>query len=363
MYGQLVRAPEQLRKAATPYVSVRVTDMQSVDIDAIRFDFDLTLAVVLMHPHGTIYHRYGSRPADGPTAWSSVDGLCTLLKESIPEHAAHVAARVKHGVDTLPKWTPAIDRPALQHFLGDRQRPNCIHCHTIHESQQRYARAQGSWRKEDRWLYPEPARIGLQMQAKDQSLIATVQEGSSAAEAGLRAGDRILGMGRQPRVLTIADMMWALHGLKSGPTMLATTYQRSGETRDTELKLRANWKVVDAEQYAWRPYKWGLSPAPGFGGPALDSGAKRSLGLDTDSFAFRVQYMVTWGPDAHRGRAVAKAGLRKGDVVISFAGKSDFASIDHFHAWVRLGHDAGELVEIEIHRDGHRQTLRYKLPK
>ena len=122
-------------------------------------------------------------------------------------------------------------------------------------------------------------------------------------------------------------------------------------------------KRTSAREYAWRPFKWGLSPAPGFGGPALGTGAKKRLGIDPDAHAFTVQYLVTWGPKAHRGRAAAKAGLRKNDIVVAFDGKDDFESGEHWHAWVRLNKQPGDEVEIELLRKGKRMTLRYRLPE
>lgn len=72
---------------------------------------------------------------------------------------------------------------------------------------------------------------------------------------------------------------------------------------------------------------------------------------------------MTWGEHAHRGRAAAKAGIREGDVILAFAGKSDFASVDHFHAWVPLTHRAGEVVAIEVLRTGERLTFELALPR
>ena len=51
--------------------------MSDVDLNAIQFDFGLTLAVLLMHHDGTVYHRYGGRPADDPLVWSSMSSRNT----------------------------------------------------------------------------------------------------------------------------------------------------------------------------------------------------------------------------------------------------------------------------------------------
>ena len=53
----------------------------------------------------------------------------------------------------------------------------------------------------------------------------------------------------------------------------------------------------------------------------------------------------------------------QGDVVVSFAGKSDFRSVPHFHAWVSLTRTAGEDTEFVVMRGKERLELRYLLPE
>ena len=86
------------------------------------------------------------------------------------------------------------------------------------------------------------------------------------------------------------------------------------------------------------------------------------LSIDAATFAFRVDYLVDWGEHAHRGRTARAAGLQKNDVVVAFAGKSDFLSMDHFHAWVALTCNAGADTEIVVLRGKKRRVLRYALP-
>ena len=188
-------------------------------------------------------------------------------------------------------------------------------------------------------------------------------DGSPAAHAGLTPGDRLRRVGEQARVLTLADLQWALHRASPDGTTIPVTFVRDGATRSTEVELEAGWKRGSVAEYAWRPYKWALSPAPGFGGDLLTPDERKTLGLDEDAFGLRVTYIVNWGEKAHRGRAVQAAGLRNGDVVLAFAGRTDFPSVAWFHAWVRLTRTAGDEVEIEILRDGKRRTLRYRLPR
>jgi serine protease Do len=361
----LVRAPQELVDATAPYVCVRVTDMSDVDIAAIRFDFDLTMAVVLMHADGTIYHRYGSRPARDALAWMSIPSLVRLLHDTLDDHADHERAaheRAEHehaGAPPAREPLRARELPMLQKRRAAGQKIECVHCHTVNDAEHEQALDQRRWRDDDKWVFPDPARIGLELDAGRQSLVRAVAADSAAARAGLRAGDRLVRLGAQERVRTVADVAWALHVAPPGDAALPVAFVRDGAETAATLTLPAGWKQCSPEDYAWRPYKWNLSPAAGFGGPALTPAEKAALGIAADRFAFRVTYIADWGERAQRGVAAAKAGVRKGDVVTAFAGKDDFASVEHFHAWIALTRHAGEEVEVKLLRD--RQPITAKL--
>lgn len=339
---------------------VRVTDMSQVDVRAIRFDFDLTFAAVLMHADGTIYHRYGGRGPDDPNTYLSMDSLVRLLRDSLADHAAYERAP---SPPTVEPPLPAIELPVLQQKLRAGQRIECVHCHTVNDAEHRDAVLAGRFVPEQRWLFPDPARIGVALDPEHQAIVGSVVAGSPAAGAGLAAGDELLSLGEQARVRTFSDVQWALHRTPFAARELAVRWRRGEREHAATLALPADWKVCAPEEYAWRPYKWNLSPSAGFGGPALDAAARAALGIADGTFAFRVQYVVDWGENAHRGRAAKAAGLQKGDVVVSFAGRHDFASVEHFHAWVALTRTAGEPAEIVVLRDGERRVLRYELPR
>lgn len=354
------RGSDELTAAAAPYVCVRVTDMSQVDVRAIRFDFDLTFAALLMHADGTVYHRYGGRGPDDPNTYLSMDSLVRLLRDTLQDHAAY--ERAPSPPPAAPPL-PAIELPVLQQKRSQGQRIECVHCHTVNDAEHKDAVLGGRWLPEQRWVFPDPAQIGVTLDSERQSVVADVAVDSPAAKAGLAAGDELLSLGEQRRVRTFSDVQWALHRAPFAAGGLAVRFSRGDAEHEATLALPADWKVCAPEHYAWRPYKWNLSPSAGFGGPALDAAARRALAIPEGTFAFRVQYLVDWGENAHRGRAAKAAGLQKGDVVVSFAGKRDFVSVEHFHAWVALTRTAGEPTEIVVLRDGERYVLHYDLPR
>ena len=57
------------------------------------------------------------------------------------------------------------------------------------------------------------------------------------------------------------------------------------------------------------------------------------------------------GPNAYTGKNAARAGLRKGDIVVSVAKKRDFKSVSDFHAWFRLTQKPGTKIQVQARRN------------
>ncbi|MCA8947885.1 MAG: PDZ domain-containing protein [Planctomycetes bacterium] len=356
------RDDPELAAAAADYVCVKVTDMRDVDVQNLRFDFDLTFAVLLMHSDGTVYHRYGSRGPDSADGYLSMTSLARLLRDTLPEHERYAA-----NPAPPPAAPPrrAIEMPFLQRRLAAGQQIDCVHCHTVNTAQHDELERGGSFDPEAIWVYPDPERAGFTLDPERQRLVRAVRDDSPAAAAGLRIGDELVVLADVP-VRTLADVQWALHGLPSAATKVAVRFRRgNGEDaeRATELSLPAGWKHCSPADYAWRSYKWNLSPAPGFGGPLLSTGEKEKLGLPADRFALKVQYLVEWGEQAHRGRAAKAAGLRRGDIVVGYGDRDDFGSFPELFAWTALTRTPGQRTDIVVLRQGKRVTLEFELPR
>jgi len=328
--------------------------MRDVDLNRFPFDFDLTFSVLVMAPDGTVHHRFGGRDHEDPTRWVAMKPLIRVLERGLEAHESY---RQTPPAAPPPRRTIA-DYSAYATFKQGKG-SECIHCHQIGEMEVRSAQAAGGFDKGSVWRYPSPEKTGLVMDPEAQDKVTEVRAGSAAARAGLAAGDRILRLG-QTAIASVSDMQAALHAAPSGETRLPLRFARDGATRSTTLSLEAGWKVGDSLSFSWRPLKWPMAPAPGFGGADLGTEQKRRLGLDPDGYAFKIDYLVTWGPRAHLGRNAAKAGLRKDDVVFAINGKSDFRHQDHFHAWFRLQLRAGQHVEVRYLRGGKRRVARFK---
>lgn len=354
------RASADLITAAAPYVAVRITDLRDIDIANHRFDFDLTFAALLMHSDGTVYHRYGGREEGDAERYLSLSTLTQLLRDTMDEHRAY-----DRDPDPPKRAEPlrAIDLPVLRQKVAAGQRIDCVHCHTVHDAEARDAMLRQTWRREDAYVYPGPARIGIDLDPESQSTVIAVQPGSAADRAGIEPGDTLQALGVQRSVRTFADVQWALHQAPFAANELSVRYRRADTIHDATLLLANGWKRAPAAEYAWRPLKWNLSPAPGFGGTTLSAAQRRDADLGDLPFAMRVTYFIDWGEQTARGAAARASGLRKGDLVVGFAGKNDFESFDHLHAFCALTLTAGDETEIEVWRDGKATTLRYPVPQ
>ena len=329
---------------------MRVTDLRGLDLERWRFDWDLTFAALVAHPDGTILHRYGGRDVRGAERWLSTASYERFLEAGLASYALHE-----------PTERAAIEPLALEDVpvYAARDKGDCIHCHMAFPSLREQAREEERWSAEDLWVYPPPARVGLDLDGDDQQRVTSVTPDSPAAKAGLSPGDRITRAGAA-RIATASDLMHALH--EAPPEGGALPLVLADGTTKT-LDLDPGWKRATPRAFAWRPSKWELLPAPGFGGPQLNAKELRAAGLPPDTFAFRVQYLVTWGRNSRLGRAAARQGLRNGQVVLGTSLERDFDSVDHFHAWWRLTLEPGEELYVVLWEKGAERALKWVVEK
>jgi len=332
------------------YVCVRVRNMKGVDVHTYDFDFDLTFAALLMHADGTIHRTYAGRDHSGSESHLSAASLQRALEDTRADHAAYVkdprppTPRAPQRVDRMP-WMKA--RP---------KQPECYHCHNVNDARHGARRDAGTFRRTDAWLWPDPIQVGLSLERDAQERVTKVATGSAAARAGLAPGDLLVSLAGR-RVRTFGDVQRVLDDADAQATEVPVTWTRAGKPMAATLQLAAAWKTPTPLVFAWRPSKWQMKPQPGFGGRPLDAQQKQALGIDPATFAFRIGYLVTWGENAATGRNARKAGLRKGDVILSLAGKNDFRSMDHYHAWFRFTRKPGSRVPVVRLRDGKRTTV------
>ena len=182
-----------MRQVYAQFVCVRVTDMRGVDLSRYVFDFDLTFAALTMHADGTIYHRYGSRDYRSADVWQSLPSLQFMLQESLRAHGNREASKKAEASGASFGWVKAKEgRAVVMEKIPSYQKRDqgkCIHCHSVHPAFYEEAVAARKWKPEQKWVYPDPERIGIDLDRDQQRLITRVQKESIADQAGIKRGD------------------------------------------------------------------------------------------------------------------------------------------------------------------------------
>lgn len=336
---------------------LRVTDMRGIDLDRFSFDFDLTFAALVVQPGGPVLHRYGGRDHHSADARLSMTSLVSFMNAARgnfdlfkPLEAKQTPART---LDDIPVWRNKMSKRV--------KRLDCYHCHYVFDAEREQERADKTWTRAKIWRWPPPERVGLTLDTEKLGQIKAIRPGSPASKAGLAVGERIHSANGQ-QILTALDLSFVLEGLSAEGASLKLGMGPSATPRSPTLKLPTGWKKGTPLEFKWRPSKWQLSPRPGFGGPPLSAKERKSLGLPAKGLAFRVGYIVDWGgvPDKRYGKAVRKAGIKRGDVIVGVEG-AEIEDPEHLHSWWRLTRKAGDTVVLRVIPKGKRKARSVEL--
>ena len=214
------------------------------------------------------------------------------------------------------------DYPSLSGKYGEaidyegKTAKSCMHCHQIREAERLvYRSAKEPIPDKVLFPYPDPSVLGLKMDPRAMSKVERVTPSSIAEKAGLRTGDEITTLAGQP-LLSIADLQWVLHNAPA-PTKLTAQVRRDDKAMDLTLDLPEGWRRGDV---SWRTTTWDLRRM-GLGGMRLDDltdEQRKASSLSDKTLALKVRHVGEYGE-----HAVAKrAGLRKGDILVSFDGQT-----------------------------------------
>jgi len=323
--------------------------MRGIDLRRFTFDWDLTFAALAMNADGTIYHRYGGRDWRGSDVWLSNASFQAFLRAGLAAHAGGAATTADQEAE------PPLILEELPAYKS-RDKGECIHCHMVFPSLREEAQREKTWELEDIWVYPPPERIGIDLDRDNQRRVTSVAKGSPAARAGVQIGDQLVSLAGD-MIAGASDVSATLQNISPGGGDQKLAIERDGERLQLTLPLEEGWRQGTPKSFSWRPSKWTLTPAPGFGGKILGEEELTTLGLQPDQFAMRVDYIVTWGNGRRLGKNAIAAGLREGMIVLGTSEKRDFLDGHHFHAWWRLTRKPGDMVELVTWRDGAEHTL------
>lgn len=358
----LVNQDPRVRPLLDRFVCVRIVATNGLDLGLFQYDYDQSFAAFLLNPDGTIYGRFGTRSHH--SSWAddvSIEGLGQALRGALELHAQYPKNKAALAGKRGP--APAFPTPEKYPLLRTKYGPtlnyagnvvqSCIHCHQIGDAQRQVYRD----RKEpipEKLLfpYPHPKAIGLILDPKERATVLRVEPDSPAGQAGFRKGDVLLTLEGQP-LLSMADVQWVLEQASPQGATLTAEVRREGRTQTLKLLLPEGWRRRDDP--SWRVSTWALRRM-GTGGlvlEALSSEERQKVGLTEAGMALRVKHVGQFGPHA----TAQKAGFRQGDIVLTFAGKSDFSRETDLLAYAVTHHRPGDRVPVVVLRGGARQTL------
>jgi hypothetical protein len=353
----LVNQDPRIRPLLDKYVCVRVVMTNGLDLSLFQFDYDQSFAAFLLNGDGVILGRFGTR--SHRTSWSddvSIEGLARALQGGLELQAQYP----KNRAELAGKRGPAADvaAPELLPGLKGKYTPkltyeskvvqSCIHCHQIGDAYRDQARLRKEPFPEDLlYPHPHPKAVGLIFDPKERATVLDLVEGSPAARAGFRRGDRIAKLHGQPLV-SIADVQWVLHQTSPAGATLTAEVQRGNAVHKIDLTLLKGWRQRD--DISWRSSAWGLRRMATGGmllGP-LPAADRARLGIAESSMALLANHVGQYGPHA----AAQNAGFRKGDILVSFDGRTDLMRESDLIAHGLSTRRPGDKVNVTILRDG-----------
>lgn len=355
---ELVDRDPRVRPLLEKFVCVRIVGTNGLDLSLFQYDYDQSFAVFLLNADGTIYGRFGTR--SHRTSWAddvSIDGLGKALQGALELHAAYPKNKDELAGKRGPK--PEFASPELYPFLRDKFTAkldfegnvykSCIHCHQIGDAQKHLFRERKQAMPDEvLFPYPHPKSIGLILDPKERATVLEATADTPAARSGFKKGDVIVSLAGQP-LLSMADVQWILHNAGSAAKLPARV-QRGSEQLDLTLDLPAGWRQRD--DISWRASTWGLRrmATGGMVLETLDDDERKQTGVEPGKLVLRVKHVGQFGPHA----AAKNAGVQKGDLVVSFDGKTDPLRETDLIVHALQKRKAGEKIQVTLLRNGKR---------
>ncbi len=359
---ELVDQDPVIRPLLDEFVCARQVSTNGLDLELFQYDTDQSFAVFILNADGTVYGRFGTR--SHRTDWLgdvSLEGLAEALKGGLELHRNYPANRKRLAGKRggKPEVASPEKYPSLADKFTDRLNYNgdvaksCIHCHQIGDAQRAYYWNSGKQIPEKvLFPYPHPKTLGLILDPKQRATVQSVLPDSIAARSGLRAGDIIhLIDGQTP--LSIADVQWVLHQTPAAGGNIPLSVKRENHILNLAFELPPAWR--QRGDLSWRATSWayrrmvtgGMQLTP------INADKRKQLNLGKKQMALQVQHLGQYNAHA----AAKRAGLRKGDILVSYDGNANLATESELFAHSLQHHKAGDKVSIVAIRGGKKREF------
>lgn len=343
------------------FVCVRVINANALELAKFQFDFDLSFSTLFFEGDGTLLARFGSWRHQKDQQDTNVKGYMATMKAVLDLHALYPATRgLLEGKQAKPlKWATPVDMPVLaakyeRELNWDGQVvQSCVHCHQIGDAMRADYRNRGEMIPTS-LIFPMPATetIGIQLDTESAGRVVAVDAGSPAGEAGVQAGDDLIGLGGQ-RIVSLADAAWALHNAPESGAIEAIV-RRGGENQTLSIDLPQDWRFQS--DISRRVGTWPMRgmATGGLRLEALPLEEKSRLGIEADGMALKVLSAGKYGP---HGEA-RKAGFLPDDILVEVEGIAGDMSEGEFIGRLLQAYPKKKSVPTEVLREGKRVKLR-----
>lgn len=335
---QVVRL-QGIEEIADAFVRVRLDRIADSDLSLFEFDYDLTMMIFFITADEQILGRYCGRDEDGPDTRQSLAGLNYTMRQALEIYCL--------GLELPPRPNSSTSVRQLVAGSGNQGR-GCIHCHDVKEMLNEQRVKQGAVNHQLAWRYPLPENVGLALEVDRGNIVKTITPNSAAAAIGLQPGDVLESIGGT-RVRSFADAQYALDKAPEQGT-LRVVWHHQDELLDKQLRLTSGWRKSNI---LWRPSMYKMIAAPRVFGNDLNAKEKAAFGVGEKLLAFRQKDAVS--------TQARTAGIRAGDIILGFDGRQLEMDAYEFQSYVRREYLSGDVVKVDIIRDGQKITLPMKL--
>lgn len=356
-----------IRPLLEQFVCVRIVGTNGLDLNTFQYDTDQSFALFMLNADKTIYGRFGTR--SHRTDWMgdvSLDGMARALDGALalhkqyPDNRSLLAGKTGKPLEfDTPEKFPALSEKYTDrlNYSGDVVK-SCIHCHQIGDARRDYYWEQSQPIPEPiLFPYPHPKAVGMILDPNQRATVKDITAGTPAAASGLQPGDEIVLMNGQP-LLSMADVQWILHHVPAEGGEIALRVRRDDEVIDTSLTLGSGWRQAD--DISWRVSSWGMRgiATGGLSLKTLADNEKQALGLE-GAMALRITHVGQYNKHA----AAKRAGFQVDDILISYDGRTDLRREADVFAYVGRNLKHGDVIDVEILRDGKRRQLTLPIQK
>ncbi len=360
---EILDGSDSLNPLLRRFITVRLTDASQLDERYFPYrthqDLDLSWWAYFLSAQGDLYAVFGGKDHISENTRISEEAFENTLRRVLVHHAdprreqwdidrpMGSSSLVKRGPrDSVGYSLLLTKRPGLE--KPHAEFGSCIHCHQVGDMLTLESLADGSFTVDTfmgRW--PLPENVGILLNRDDGLLVAAVQNGSAAARAGIKPGDR-LAMADGTRLFGQTDFRGVLHRAGVDDDTIDVAWLRDNDVFFGTLVVESDWRRT---KNAWRKTVYDGVYGPGMGffplnGPHAGKGQNLSI--------------KPWmGPHPSKSE-IFETGLRPDMEIIAIDDMSDDLPTRELITWFRLRYKPGDEVVYRI-RDG--KTFRFMLPR